>query len=171
MNIKKASETVLVQLSDVIKQIKHEDYSVPIDSLGNSTLGQHIRHTLEFFICLEESSISHVVNYDNRPRDSQIEENPEFALSTIQRIIEFVNSSQQNLDLKLEINYDLEKEDILEIASNFQRELVYNVEHAIHHMAILKIGLTEITPYIKLPDGFGVSVSTMRFRMQQSEEA
>ncbi len=171
MNIKKASETVLGQLSEVINQIKREDYSIPIKSLSNSTLGQHIRHTLEFFICLEESSISHVVNYDNRRRDSQIEENPVFALTTIQQIIEFINSSPLNLDLKLEINYDLEEEDTLEIASNFQRELAYNVEHAIHHMAILKVGLTEITPYIKLPEGFGVAVSTLRFRKQQSEKA
>ncbi len=171
MNIKKASETVLLQLSDVINQIKPNDYVIPIKSLSNSTLGQHIRHTLEFFICLEESSISNVVNYDNRRRDIQIEENPVFALTTIQRIIQFIKTSPLDHTLKLEINYDLEEDDILEIKSNYQRELVYNVEHAIHHMAILKIGLVEITPYIKLPEGFGVAVSTLRYRKQQTVKA
>jgi len=171
MNIKTASETVLLQLSDVINQIKPTDYLTPIKSLSNSTLGQHIRHILEFFVCLEESSITHVVNYDNRHRDNQIEENPLFALTTVQRIIQFIKTSPADLDLKLEINYDLEGDDTLEIVSNFQRELVYNVEHAIHHMAIIKIGLVEITPYIKLPEGFGVAVSTLRFRKQQTEKA
>jgi hypothetical protein len=42
--------------------------------------------------------------------------------------------------------------------------LVYNIEHAVHHMAIMKIGIREVADYINLPDNFGIAVSTLRYR-------
>jgi hypothetical protein len=48
------------------------------------------------------------------------------------------------------------------------RELVYNIEHVVHHMALVKIGLKELLPDLDLPDDFGVAVSTIRYQHSEA---
>jgi uncharacterized damage-inducible protein DinB len=69
-----------------------------------------------------------------------------------------------NLDksLLLEVNYDIEKESNETLTTTVKRELVYNIEHAVHHMALMKIGIREIAPGISLPADFGIAASTLR---------
>ena len=52
MELTAACKNVLGQLSRVTNEIKESDFIKPVPSLNQSTLGQHVRHTLEFFICL-----------------------------------------------------------------------------------------------------------------------
>ncbi len=170
MDIKTACKSVLLQLDQIIDQLDHTDYSRQIETLSGSTLGQHIRHTIEFFMCLQEGCLSGVVNYDKRRRDVTIEEDPERAKERIAGIGQFIDEIPEDFPLVLEVNYDLTIEDTQTLRSNFKRELTYNIEHAVHHMAILKIGLAEITPDVRVPEGFGVAVSTLRYRKEQDFE-
>ncbi|MCU0471726.1 MAG: hypothetical protein MUF58_24420 [Arcicella sp.] len=54
----------------------------------------------------------------------------------------------------------------VEVASSFYRELTYLIEHTIHHLAIIKIGLNEVYPEIIIPKNFGVAHSTIRYRVE-----
>ena len=161
---------VLLQLDQIVNQIDQIDYSKPIESLSGSTLGQHIRHTIDYFICLQEGCLSGVVNYDKRHRDLTIEEDPERAIASIACIRKFVDNMPENFPAVLEVNYHLNIEDIQTVQSNLIRELSNNIDHTVHHMAILKIGLADITPYARVPKGFGVAVSTLRYRKEQDFE-
>ena len=40
---------------------------------------------------------------------------------------------------------------------------MYNLEHAIHHHALIKVGLKIMTK-IELPESFGVAPSTIQYR-------
>jgi hypothetical protein len=82
----------------------------------------------------------------------------------LNKITEFVLSRPSNKTLKLEAAYDLNKEEFITIETNFLRELVYNIEHAVHHMAIIKIGVREVAPQIVLPHDFGIAASTIRYQ-------
>ncbi len=42
-----------------------------------------------------------------------------------------------------------ESDKIFTVPTNFEREMVYNIEHAIHHMAIIRIALQH--EYIHIP--------------------
>ena len=165
MNLSEASLNVLNQLSSVIRGLQKGDYTRPLLSLNNATLGQHVRHTLEFFICMKEGIDSGTVNYDRRKRDLFIETDPVTALTTIDSLCTFLASEPSNRPMKLEGSYSLTSEDLsYVIDTNFERELAYNVEHAVHHMAIIKIGLAETSPGMELPVDFGVAVSTVRHK-------
>lgn len=152
------------QLTDLVNQINEQDFVKPVDSLGQSTIGQHLRHTLEFFICLEQGFDKGLVNYDKRSHDKLIESDKFIALSVIGKIHEFVDAQTSDKPLKLEAGYDLDKEDFVTIHTNYLRELVYNIEHAVHHMAIIKIGIREVAPYVKLSHDFGIAASTIRYQ-------
>ena len=72
---------------------------------------------------------------------------------------------------KLNINQTLilqtEFDQHCKVNTNVEREILYNLEHCIHHLAIIKIGLKIIKPNFKLPENFGLADSTIRFKNQQ----
>ncbi len=168
MQLSFAASTILKQLSQLVEQLRDNDLLMPSRTLNNSTIGQHLRHTLEFFICLEEGYNQGIVNYDKRNHDKLIETDKFIALGTIQGILEFVNQQQQDQPLKLEVGYHHTSEESVIVETNYFRELTYNIEHAVHHMAIMKIGIHEVAPYITLPPDFGIAVSTLRYQQNQS---
>lgn len=165
MNLKNASGTVLEQLTDIIKQIGEGDYARTIPSL-NATVGQHVRHIVEFYICLFEGLQTGKVNYDQRKRDKKIEADQYFAIDLIQDIIRSINEYDNNPALQLEVMYGETSNRFNLLETNYERELAYNIEHTIHHMAIVRQGFIEICPYIKLPDNFGTASSTIRYAGQ-----
>jgi hypothetical protein len=164
MNLQIACTNILTQLANLIDQISEEDFTKPASTLSNSTVGQHMRHTLEFFICFEQGFDKGLINYDKRGHDKLIESDKFLALAALQRIQEFVNKQQEDKPLKLEVGYDLSKEEFVPVDTNYTRELVYNIEHAVHHMAIMKIGIREVAPYITLASDFGIAASTIRHK-------
>jgi hypothetical protein len=164
MNLTKACDNILSQLSDLINALSETEFVKPVNALSNSTLGQHLRHTLEFFVCLEHGYEQGLVNYDKRAHDKLIETDKFIALSAIQRISDFVRKVNEDKAMKLEVGYDLHADDFCVIDTNFLRELTYNIEHAVHHMAIMKIGVREVAPHIILPADFGIAASTIRYK-------
>ena len=163
MNLTEACSNILSQLTDLVDQIRESDFVKPAETLSDSTIGQHLRHTLEFFMCFEHGFDKGLINYDKRAHDKLIESDKFLALASIGRISDFVNNLTDK-PLKLEVGYDLEHETFLTIDTTATRELVYNIEHAVHHMAIMKIGVREIASYVKLAPDFGIAASTIRYK-------
>jgi uncharacterized damage-inducible protein DinB len=162
MHLLKACTTILTQLTNLVDQIKAEDFRAPSSTLDGSTIGQHLRHTIEFFLCLEEGLEKGIVNYDKRNHDKAIETDKFIAQALLTEIAESISKRSEDLPLTLEICYDLTDENFTSLTTSYKRELVYNIEHAVHHMAIIKIGVRDIAPYIQLPDDFGIAASTIR---------
>jgi uncharacterized damage-inducible protein DinB len=150
MNLNESCKDILNQLGDVIHKIKDQDFIKPVPTLNNSTIGQHVRHTLEFFTCLMNRN-NHIINYDERDHDKIIETDRLLAAAVIDDLKVFLDKSTDNIKLLLEASYSLLDSDVTVIETNLFRELAYNIEHAIHHMAIIKIGLKEIATYVPIP--------------------
>lgn len=164
MQLSQACLAILNQLETVVQQLSDDDFSKPSSALSNATIGQHLRHTLEFFICLESGFEKGIVNYDKRAHDKLIESDKCIAIAVIQRIKDFVARQIEDRSLKLEVDYEVNTGTCVSIETNYLRELTYNIEHAVHHMAIMKIGVREVAAYISLPADFGVAVSTIRHK-------
>lgn len=163
MDLTQACANILGQLTDLVKQIRERDFVRPAETLSNSTIGQHLRHTLEFFLCFEKGYGSGIINYDKRAHDKLIESDKFMALGAIERIREFIFALTEK-PLRLEVGYDVDKDNFISIDTTATRELVYNIEHAVHHMAIIKIGVREIASYISLAPDFGIAASTIRYK-------
>ena len=164
-----ACKSILSQLEDVVQQVHEEDFSRPSVALSNATIGQHLRHTIEFFICLEKGFERGWVNYDKRNHDHLIESDKVIASASLRGIVNFISAHREDKLLKLEVAYERGCEDAVTIETNYRRELVYNIEHTVHHMAIMKIGIREVAPYVQLPADFGIAVSTLRYKETPSK--
>jgi len=159
-----ACDTILDQLSHAIRQLGQAEYAHPSVALSGSSIGQHLRHTLEFFICLEQGCRGGVINYDKRAHDKLIETDQQVALLAIDHIRQFIRCQKEDKPLLLEVVYDLGSSENVVVQTNYFRELIYNIEHAVHHMAIMKIGIREVAPQAVVLPGFGIAASTLRYR-------
>ena len=168
MPIQSSARTLLNQLVEVTDQLKDEDFCRPIEILSGSSIGQHIRHTIEFFLCLMDGANKGEINYDERRHDKFIETDRKLAMSVIQSIDTFLAGHVEDHSMNLVANYEVEGNEEIRIPSSFFRELAYNIEHAIHHMALIKIGVKAVGNYVQLPQYFGVASSTVRYQRQQS---
>jgi hypothetical protein len=163
MQLQQAVNTIFVQLADSLGQLSPPQYSQSCATLFNNTIGQHVRHIIELFQCLENGYGSGTVNYEKRKRDEEIETDKELAGRLLLDIHRGLN--KPNKTLTLEASYDEHDPDCIAIETNYYREIAYNLEHTIHHMALIRVGITEITN-IQLPDDFGVASSTIKYRKQ-----
>ena len=166
--IQQSARGLLAQLVEVMNQLSDEDFKKPIDVLSGSSVGQHIRHTIEFFLCLIDGANKGEINYDERRHDKFIETDRKLAVSVIQSIDEFLSGQVEDQAINMVASYELEGEEAVGIPSSLYRELAYNIEHAIHHMALIKIGVRAMGEHIELPQHFGVASSTVRYQQQQS---
>jgi len=162
MQLITACGSILDQLEDVVTQISADDFGRSSQALSSSTVGQHVRHTIEFFLCLQNGFRGGVINYDKRAHDKLIENDKFIAINAIRKVREFVVATTNDASLRLDVGYDRNTEECVTIQTNYFRELTYNIEHAIHHMALIKIGVREVAGYVRLPNDFGVAVSTLR---------
>jgi hypothetical protein len=152
---------LLEQLEFVIKKLSDKQYTAPVLLLSNATIGQHARHVIEFFLELDKGYYNGIVNYDKRKRDYEIESNRYFAIQKLDEIKNRLLNADKNLLLKIELSADDCSE--IEIKTNYFRELIYNLEHTVHHMALMRIGVASVSD-ILLPEKFGVAASTIKFR-------
>ena len=54
--IQDTNQAILSQLSDLLNAISPESYTAPLLLLHGSSVGQHVRHTIEFYQCLFQQS-------------------------------------------------------------------------------------------------------------------
>lgn len=164
VNLFSAVEVSFNQLSDVLNMLSDEAYCKNLKTLSGSTIGQHTRHIIEMYECLLKEYETGIVCYDDRNRDLYIETNKEIAKEKIAKILSSFRNSNKEIELK--ISFGNHEEDQISITSNYFRELLYNLEHAVHHKALIKAGLIEIQVN-DIPENFGVASSTIRHREQQ----
>lgn len=150
----------LNELVDLLRQLSDSDYSNQCPALSYATIGEHTRHIIEMFQCLENFYDSGLVNYDKRERNIQIQTDTEFAIKNIIGIQESLHKDNKNIQLQQIID----GEEIL-IESNYFRELLYNLEHCIHHQALIKVAILQID-HVKIDANFGVARSTIEYRNQ-----
>lgn len=162
MCLKSASTDIMRQLADVIGQLTDHDYARPLSVLSGNTIGKHVRHILEFYELLVNSARTGLLNYDQRQRDLRLEVNPDEAIRRIGSIDRSVQRLDLNQYLRLEADLSVAGAETIQIPSSFARELLYNVEHAIHHMALIQVAVMNAFPDVDLPPHFGVAYSTVQ---------
>ena len=162
--LKEISKKQLFELKSILNQIKDSDYSKILVVLENGTLGRHVRHILEFYECLFISNSGDTVCYDDRKRNLLLEENVRFACDYIDEIVDRIEQVDINKRLLLKSKYG-SAEIIME--SSLFREITYNIEHTVHHLAIIRIAISTELKYIDLSSTFGYADSTVQFLRSQ----
>lgn len=157
--------TTLHALKKVLLRLSTPLYT-SVNSKGRASVGQHVRHLLEFYQCLFEATTT--VNYDNRKRNLKLETDLKYAIKTIDSVVAALELQTTDRPLHTLANFPSATSQPLCICSSLSRELLYVLEHAIHHKALLRILIKDANPQFELDDAFGVAYSTMAYQNQQA---
>jgi hypothetical protein len=163
MQLKTPIQQLFRQLLEVLETLSDNQYSAPVDLLSGATIGQHIRHIIEFFQELDKGYEIGTVNYDRRNRSLVLEVSRSLAIRQLSEMVFAVDRPDKDLALMAHLTVG-DAEPFI-IRTNYFRELLYNMEHIVHHMALLRIGITDLTK-MSLPPQFGVAASTLKFRQR-----
>ena len=158
--LKKTAISQLESLKLVLNQLRDEDYNFQVSTLKQGTIGKHLRHILEFYGCLVFHDATSSINYDSRKRNMLLEENLKYALDYMTEIMDKLDLIQNNKRITLVSTYGKEN---VTMESSLYREITYNIEHTVHHLAIISIAISAHFDYIVLPEHFGYADSTINY--------
>ena len=145
---------------DLLRQLTNEEFTQQNPELSNATIGEHMRHIIELFGCLLENYDYGLINYDDRKRDVLLQTDKNEAIAIIEKYRSELDKPNKSLSLTHNCFSDTET-----LETNYFRELLYNLEHSIHHQALIKVALYRL-PQIKISDSFGIASSTLEYRKQ-----
>jgi hypothetical protein len=152
-------------LSNLLTSLNSHQYSYQISHLGNASIGGHTRHIIELLQCAINGYSTGTVDYINRKRDMALETNRLYAQKIINQLKESVRNPDKMLNMLVE---DMKNSVESTVTTTYFREIVYNTEHAIHHLALIKVALIELK--LKLVDeNFGMAYSTIKHKLSLAE--
>jgi hypothetical protein len=154
----------LKEIQALLIKMNNTVYTYQCENIEHSSIGMHVRHSLEMIDCLVNQYDLDYVNYDERKRDKMLENDIASASTKIDELILKLDKPDKAIAFKS--NHFIDKNDI--INSNYYRELIYNVEHCIHHQALIKVVLKRF-PEIGIPYHFGIAPSTIEYQEKQKK--
>lgn len=165
--MKTVAKENLLQIRKLLDCMTAENYIAKPEILSGASIGQHVRHVLEFYILLLSGSHTGTLSYDKRERDVELENKPDKAIDTIDKLIDGFETIDIDIPLLLEADCTSQGHSMNQIKSSVGRELAYCIEHSIHHQALIKAGLIALNLGNTTDDYFGVAFSTIRYRKDQ----
>jgi len=144
----------------LLDQLDAKKYTFCNPELSNATIGEHTRHIIELYQSLIENYELGIINYDKRKRNIVIQTSIEEARVAIEGILAKIEAP--NKDLQLENGVQKTN---FSVQTNYFRELLYNLEHSIHHQALIKVAVLKYQDIV-LPENFGIAKSTIEFKSQ-----
>ncbi len=166
MDAQKGTLLITDQMYVLLRQLPLDAYTRPLSLYHGSTVGQHFRHILEFYTCLLEGCDAAYIDYSSRQRNDAISENPEVAMAVLKSIEAAVERLDIEQRLRVESEFAISAENNPAYLSSMGRELQYAFDHAIHHLAIIRMGMETHFPEIPVDADLGVAPSTLRHRRE-----
>jgi hypothetical protein len=162
MIIQQLSEQ-LTKLQDLLQLLSDEQYIQKIQYLNDSSIGAHSRHIIELIQCVTNGYSNNKVDYINRERNHLIEQNRTIAIKEIQMINLQLIRQDKPMELLTE---NQSNNHTLTVVTSYFREIEYNKEHTIHHLALIRVALREMNLTL-VNNSFGVAHATLKYLAKQ----
>lgn len=131
-----------------------------------SPVGAHFRHVLEHYQAFLQGLEEGRIDYDARPRDPRIEEDPEIAVAVAEEIAVRLDLMEERPRWGQVFINAASEAGLMDAhdwaASTVARELGFLLSHTIHHYALIR--LLAADHGVRLDTDFGVAPSTLQHR-------
>lgn len=129
---------------------------------GTSPIGRHIRHILDHFYALRNGLEKGVVDYDQRNRDCALETDAKLAKTHTESIMDWLSQNakiDRKLIIKTEVSTVLQQP--VSVTSSLKRELVYLMNHTLHHSAYIALLIRSLGEQVD--ENIGVAPATQNY--------
>ncbi len=158
-----AAARLIDDIKSTISFIDEAHYGQSLALYNGSSMGQHFRHIHDFFSCLVRMK-ENTLDYTLRERNEDIENSKDCAIKNFNDVQTHLKLLDENTLIKVNTDYETVDGHRPFISSSVARELMYVYDHAVHHLAIINIGLKELYPERSINQELGVAASTLRFK-------
>lgn len=167
-NLCQANIEVLNQLIELIQSCK-KYYSTRNGTVA--AVGEHTRHILDHYRAVNLGLANNCINYNLRTRNSKEEADATAAIENIQMLIAWLNTLEyESIAIEIISEISVSETQSKTIASCLERELLYLINHSIHHLAYAALAAKSLG--ISVPNHIGVAPSTVTYRRNiQHKEA
>jgi hypothetical protein len=148
------------QLTALINRLDDQLYTERFSIFNGASVGMHIRHCIEFYTCIIICG-SAEISYENRERNLLLETIPQLAIDELMRIRTWLLKPGGREVLHVGF---VTGNSTYQAQSSFLRELYFVNEHLVHHLALIRIGLSAAGYESLFDETFGVASSTRRAR-------
>ncbi|MBI1915349.1 MAG: DinB family protein [Planctomycetes bacterium] len=155
---------LLRQLAELLEALTDGQYARKPVGVVSSSIGGHVRHSLDHFEALLGGLSAGAVDYDRRQRGTDVEHCRKAALEAINRLEQRLLASlwvsgSQPLRLSVLLTPDGPR---VEVTTTLERELAYVLSHTTHHNALIAVMARLLG--VALPSHFGYAPSTVAHR-------
>jgi uncharacterized damage-inducible protein DinB len=150
------------QSRDLVDVLLPGQYGLSLN--GQSSIGAHMRHSLDHFLTFFGGLAEGEIDYDARERDPRIEHDP----VVFREVLDQVCASLRKLD-ESDVSRRLVLHQLpapgrepIRVATTVDRELLFLMSHCIHHLAIVMMLVKQLG--LSAPANIGVAYSTAAYR-------
>jgi len=132
-----------------------------------SSLGKHLRHIVDHYLCFQRDLEAGIIDYDQRLRDSQLESDRDYAinvirtlqsyLKTLKTTVSTIAEPDRTLNVLMCNDVDMPRGQMTH--SSLGRELQFLQGHTVHHFALMA-AMVRISG-LHVDNDFGVAPSTL----------
>lgn len=150
----------LTALVELLERMSDVTYCWKPEGGVSGSIGAHVRHVLDHVNVLVERPRPQVVSYDYRVRDTRVEQSRLAGIAALRLAIDRVpdlTSLHRDEMLTLEVMVEHGRPPVA-VTTTLARELVFALQHTIHHQAIVAILLQQVG--VTAPARFGYAPAT-----------
>lgn len=136
----------LALLKNILSLLSDQEFFQPLPSLRGGTVAEHAVHILHSIGRLSEGYEAGVVCYEEIGSRS-LNTTKNSCLNDIKVMIRQLSKP----DKDLEIRKCFSSNEYSAFKSSYYRELQYHTEHALHHMTLMSVGLSDIREGKSIP--------------------
>jgi uncharacterized damage-inducible protein DinB len=170
MNVRAASTSVaagaladcLGDLASLLERMGDVDYVAKPPGDVSGAIGAHVRHCLDHVNAVLDPAPDGVVRYDRRRRQVTIESDRHVAAEALRRAAARLGAlTAAAVDEPLQLESQVDRQGgCVHVTSSLARELVFVLQHTIHHQALVAVLLAGRG--VPVPHTFGFAPSTPR---------
>ncbi|MDI9365178.1 MAG: DinB family protein [Flavobacterium sp.] len=154
----------LQALQQLLVVLSNQQYAQKVNHLGKASIGGHTRHVIELLQCAIQGYSNGKVDYVNRKRNLALENDRLLAIDELQALQTQMVLPDKLLTMVVD---EIDNTASPTVSTTYLREMVYNTEHAIHHLALIKVALIEMQLEV-VDDNFGMAYSTIKYKATQT---
>jgi uncharacterized damage-inducible protein DinB len=160
-----ANIAVLRQGMALVLLLGEARYTRKLRACYDASIGGHLRHVIEHYQGFLAGLEADPIDYENRPRNRTIEEDPDHALARMAELVRSLTDlapsvSNRTLDVASETAPGMTS------PSSLLRELEFLLSHTIHHYAL--IATMARLQGVEPEPTFGIAPSTLKYQHEQT---
>ena len=168
MNCKQGTEIIIWQMTDLLQRLGVEIYTRPLALFNGSSIGQHFRHIIDFYGCLANNALDGRLDYAHRQRDTRVETEPAYAAAMLRQFYEKLKDMEEAIAVEVVADFSADLNETRPVVTScIGREMMCAYDHAVHHLAIIKMGLKSTAPEFVMDKNIGVAPSTVKQWQEQ----